>query len=69
MRDYHRTIKGVDKHGRPYSALNPDTFFWAHATFVLIPVLICEHFGTPLTARAEGTALRRGGAVVAALRA
>ena len=49
VRDYHRTIKGVDKLGRPYSALNPDTYFWAHATFVLIPVLVCEHFGTPLT--------------------
>lgn len=49
VRDYHLTIKGVDKHGRPYSALNPDTFFWAHATFVMIPILVCEHFGTPLT--------------------
>lgn len=48
VRDYHLTVKGVDKHGRPYSALNPDTYFWAHATFVMIPVLICEHFGTPL---------------------
>jgi uncharacterized protein (DUF2236 family) len=50
VRDYHLTIKGVDKHGRPYSALNPDTYFWAHATFVMIPVLICEHFGRPMTA-------------------
>jgi uncharacterized protein (DUF2236 family) len=49
VRDYHKTIKGVDKHGRPYSALNPDTYFWAHATFILIPYLICEHFGTPMT--------------------
>lgn len=49
VRDYHRTIHGVDKHGRPYSALNPDTYFWAHATFVMIPALVCEHFGTPLT--------------------
>lgn len=49
VRDFHRTVKGVDKHGRPYSALNPETYFWAHATFVLIPVLVCEYFGTPLT--------------------
>lgn len=49
VRDYHRTIKGIDKHGRPYSALNPDTYFWAHATFIMIPILICEHFGRPLT--------------------
>lgn len=49
VRDYHLTIKGIDKHGRPYSALNPETFFWAHATFIMLPVLVCEHFGTPLT--------------------
>ena len=33
VRDYHRTIKGVDHLGRRYSALQPDTFWWAHATF------------------------------------
>lgn len=49
VRDYHRTIKGVDRHGRPYSVLNPDTFFWAHATFVMSVPLIMEYFGTPLT--------------------
>jgi uncharacterized protein (DUF2236 family) len=31
-RDYHRHITGVDAHGRRYSALSPETFFWAHAT-------------------------------------
>ena len=35
IRDYHLTIKGVDKQGRPYSALNPDTWWWAHATFMM----------------------------------
>ncbi|MGK5534355.1 oxygenase MpaB family protein, partial [Streptomyces sp. URMC 129] len=49
VRDYHRTITGTDRHGRRYHALDPDTFFWAHATFVLVPVLVAEHFGTPLT--------------------
>ncbi|MFB7664267.1 oxygenase MpaB family protein [Kitasatospora sp. NPDC056138] len=49
VRDYHLGIKGTDRHGRPYHALDPDTFFWAHATFVMIPVLLCEHFGRPLT--------------------
>ena len=52
VRDYHRTIKGVDKHGRRYSAMNPDTFFWAHCTFVMIPILTYEYFGRPYT-RAE----------------
>ncbi|MDA3649468.1 oxygenase MpaB family protein [Saccharopolyspora indica] len=49
VRGYHDTIKGVDKHGRPYHALNPDTYFWAHSTFLVMPVLINEHFGEPLT--------------------
>jgi uncharacterized protein (DUF2236 family) len=49
VRDFHKTIKGVDKHGRPYSALNPETFWWAQATFILTPVLVSEYFGTPLT--------------------
>jgi uncharacterized protein (DUF2236 family) len=33
VRDIHRTIKGLDHHGRRYSALSPATFWWAHATF------------------------------------
>jgi uncharacterized protein (DUF2236 family) len=31
VRSFHGPINGVDKYGRRYSALNPDTFFWAHA--------------------------------------
>lgn len=34
VRDFHRTIKGKLPDGSPYSALNPDTYYWAHATFV-----------------------------------
>ena len=33
IRDLHRDIKGTDRHGQRYHALNPDTFWWAHATF------------------------------------
>lgn len=33
VRDYHRHIKGVDEQGRRYSALKPETYWWAHATF------------------------------------
>jgi uncharacterized protein (DUF2236 family) len=33
IRDYHRDIKGTDEHGQRYHALDPDTFWWAHATF------------------------------------
>ena len=34
MRDFHRPIKGRLPEGSPYSALNPDTYYWAHACFV-----------------------------------
>lgn len=33
VRDYHRGIRGFDHLGRRYSALDPTTFWWAHATF------------------------------------
>ncbi|MHB8592976.1 MAG: oxygenase MpaB family protein, partial [Acidimicrobiales bacterium] len=33
IRDVHRTIKGTDDHGRRYHALDPEIFWWAHATF------------------------------------
>lgn len=33
IRDYHRDIKGVDDQGRKYHAMDPDTYWWAHATF------------------------------------
>lgn len=49
VRGYHNTIKGVDKHGRPYHALNPDTYYWAHATFFLGIILTHEYFGGGLT--------------------
>ncbi|MFL6160058.1 MAG: oxygenase MpaB family protein [Marmoricola sp.] len=34
VRDFHRSIKGKLPDGKPYSALNPDTYYWAHATFI-----------------------------------
>jgi uncharacterized protein (DUF2236 family) len=33
VRDLHRPIKGQDEQGRRYHALDPETFWWAHATF------------------------------------
>jgi uncharacterized protein (DUF2236 family) len=33
IRDLHTDIKGVDDAGRRYHALDPDVFWWAHATF------------------------------------
>jgi uncharacterized protein (DUF2236 family) len=49
VRDYHLDIKGVDELGRRYSALNPDVFYWAHATFFMGTILTAEHFGDGLT--------------------
>jgi uncharacterized protein (DUF2236 family) len=49
VRDYHRDIAGVDGQGRRYSALNPDVFFWAHATFVMGIVVLQDALGDPLT--------------------
>ena len=35
VRDFHRSIKGtIDSDGSRYHALNPELFYWAHATFV-----------------------------------
>ncbi|MGI5163337.1 oxygenase MpaB family protein [Spirillospora sp. CA-253888] len=33
IRDLHKGIGGMDEHRRRYHALEPDTFWWAHATF------------------------------------
>ncbi|WP_410579681.1 oxygenase MpaB family protein [Amycolatopsis sp. lyj-108] len=44
VRGYHDRIKGVDKHGRRYHALDPDTFYWAHSTFFVSAILIADNF-------------------------
>ncbi len=42
VRDYHVNIKGVDAQGRRYHALNPDVFYWAHATFFVGTLIVAE---------------------------
>ncbi|WP_026453967.1 oxygenase MpaB family protein [Saccharomonospora iraqiensis] len=49
VRGYHDTVSGVDAHGRRYHALDPDTFYWAHATFFVSTLRIAEHFMGGLT--------------------
>ena len=44
VRGYHDQIKGVDKQGRRYHALDPETFYWAHATFFMGTIVTAEHF-------------------------
>jgi uncharacterized protein (DUF2236 family) len=34
VRDFHKPIKGSVSDGSRYHALNPELFYWAHATFV-----------------------------------
>lgn len=53
IRDLHPDIKGVDHAGRRYHALDPDVFWWAHATFTWEFLRAAElFFPLPLT-RAE----------------
>jgi len=33
IRDFHPDIKGTDHNGKRYHALDPEVFWWAHATF------------------------------------
>lgn len=44
VRDYHRSIHGVDGKGRPYRALAPATFWWAHATFQFAAEQVADRF-------------------------
>lgn len=49
IKNFHTTIKGVDTHGRRYHALNPETFYWAHATFFMLIIKVAEYFCGGLT--------------------
>ena len=49
IKGFHTTIKGVDADGRRYHALNPETFYWAHATFFMLVIKTAEYFCGGLT--------------------
>lgn len=49
IRGFHDTIKGTDATGRRYHALDPDTFYWAHATFFMLIIKVAEYFCGGLT--------------------
>jgi uncharacterized protein (DUF2236 family) len=49
VRDFHKHIKGRLPDGRPYSALNPETYYWAHATFVEHVITATDTFIRRLT--------------------
>ncbi|MFT3716943.1 MAG: oxygenase MpaB family protein [Gordonia sp. (in: high G+C Gram-positive bacteria)] len=44
VRDFHRDIKGTISDGSRYHALNPELFYWAHATFVDQAIYITDTF-------------------------
>jgi uncharacterized protein (DUF2236 family) len=49
IRDLHTDIKGSDDHGRRYHALDPEIFWWAHATFTWEMLRARQlYFGVPL---------------------
>ena len=49
VRDFHTSIKGEMPDGRRYHALDPDTYFWAHATFVDQVLYFADTFVKRLT--------------------
>ncbi|HEY1919232.1 MAG TPA: oxygenase MpaB family protein [Streptosporangiaceae bacterium] len=46
----HIQVKGIDGHGRRYHALDPEIFYWAHATFVYALQEMIERLAGPLPA-------------------
>lgn len=49
IRDYHTNIQGKLRAGSRYHALNPDTYWWAHATFVYRVIRTQDLVGKPFT--------------------
>lgn len=49
VRDYHLEIKGQMPDGSRYHALDPDVFYWAHATFWYGNIRCAEVFGPPIS--------------------
>lgn len=48
VRDHHRGIKGTMPDGARYHALDPETYYWAHATFLDTLIYGIETFVRPL---------------------
>lgn len=48
LRELHKGFQGVDHHGHRYSALNPDAYWWVHATLFEGTLDVHANFGKPL---------------------
>jgi uncharacterized protein (DUF2236 family) len=49
IRERHPSVRGRDPYGRRYHALDPGTYYWAHATFFEAQIATQELFGVPFT--------------------
>jgi uncharacterized protein (DUF2236 family) len=49
IRDFHTEIKGVDRQGRRYHALEPEVYFWAHATIFDALFQMIDLFDHPMS--------------------
>jgi uncharacterized protein (DUF2236 family) len=63
VRDFHRPVRGVDSQDRAYSALAPETFWWAHATFQYMVEQVADRFDRHRLTEAEREQLYREGVV------
>jgi uncharacterized protein (DUF2236 family) len=61
VRDFHRDIKGVQPDGTRYHALNPETYWWAHATFQRMVERVAEHWDTHRLSNVDRDQLYREG--------
>lgn len=60
VRGFHDGIKGHQTDGRRYHALDPEVFWWTHATFVEVVIAMNEFFGTPLADDEKDQLIREG---------
>lgn len=61
VRDAHKTITGTDGEGRRYHALDPATFWWAHATFQFMAEQVVDRWDRHRLTAAEREQLYREG--------
>jgi uncharacterized protein (DUF2236 family) len=57
VRAFHKTITGTDDQGRRYHALDPATFWWAHATFQFMAEQVADRFDVHRLSDAERESL------------
>lgn len=50
LRELHRHIKGVDKNGKRYHALDPEAYSWVHLTGFDATIRMYQYFGKSITA-------------------